>query len=136
MRSSAAVNTHFVSLALWLILAAAALGLAACGDTPTQSLEPPTPGGPAYAAATAPGSSTVAGYFNGTAIPAGRTVWFNAYVWLNSRAPAAGTTLKFSGSTVRFTANGQNYDLSVPNAAITYSGSATKATTTYDATTK
>ena len=70
--------------------------------------------------------------FNGTAIPAGRTVWFNS-VFKSSGISSAGATIFFQGQTVSFSAGGIPYTLSVPDAAISFDPAATTATTTFDA---
>jgi hypothetical protein len=114
-------------------LLAASLGLAACeNDPPTSASTLPTR--PDFASATESGNSSLAANFNGTSIPAGRTIWFNAIVKLTG-VPSAGTNLELNSSTVEFTANGQSIAVSVPNARITYSASATQATTAFDAST-
>jgi hypothetical protein len=79
-------------------------------------------------------TSTLSANFNGTAIPAGRTLWFNSIVKLTG-VPSAGATVSLRSSTIQFAASGQNYTLAVPNATITYSQSATSASTSFDAVT-
>lgn len=69
--------------------------------------------------------------FNGTAIPAGRSIWFNAVVKL-SGMPASGGIAAFRNAHLDFTANGQAYSIPVPNAVITSSTSVTSASTVYD----
>ncbi len=72
--------------------------------------------------------------FNGTQIPSGDYIWFNSNFTANG-IPASGTTLSFTNSTITFTAGGTQYTVPVPNGQVTFSTSATCATTTYDATT-
>jgi hypothetical protein len=69
--------------------------------------------------------------FNGTSIPGGSYIWFNANLTAKG-IPAAGATLIFENSTISFTAD-RLYTLPVPNAQIVFSPSAACATTTYDA---
>lgn len=69
--------------------------------------------------------------FNGTAIPAGDYIWFNAN-FTASGIPGTGATIFFQSSTIQFTANNNNYNLQVPNAQITFSPSATCSTTSFD----
>ena len=68
--------------------------------------------------------------FNGTAIKPGSYIWFNAN-FTASGIPSTGATVFFQGSTIQFTAD-QNYNLSVPNAEITFSPTATCSSYTFD----
>jgi Carboxypeptidase regulatory-like domain len=77
----------------------------------------------------------ITGNFNGTAIPAGDTVWFNSVVKVNGLGSAP-ATVHLINSEIDFTANGTAYHVSVPNAALTFSPTATTATTSFDPTTK
>lgn len=77
-------------------------------------------------------TSVISSNFNGTAIPAGDTVWFNSVVKV-SGVPASGATLHLSNAEVDFTSKaGVAYALSVPNTALTFSPTATQATTSFD----
>jgi RHS repeat-associated protein len=78
-----------------------------------------------------PGSSSITSNFNGTAIPAGDSVWFSSVL----KASGLGTTpvrIFLRSGMVQFTASGVNYQIPVPDATITFSSSATSATTAYD----
>lgn len=75
-------------------------------------------------------SSSNISNFNGTPIAAGNYIWFNAN-FTASGIPSSGATVSFTNSTIKFTAD-QDYTLSVPNAQITFSPSATCATTSFD----
>jgi hypothetical protein len=75
--------------------------------------------------------SEIVSNFNGTAIPAGRTVWFNSVVKPHGIGPAGGV-IHFDNSTIHFTTNGTDYDLNVPSSTITYSPSAVIATTSFN----
>jgi hypothetical protein len=77
--------------------------------------------------------SSIPSNFNGTPINAGDYIWFNAN-FTASGIPSNGTTLYLNNSTIQFTAD-QTYTVAVPNAQITFSPSATCATTTFDLTT-
>jgi hypothetical protein len=77
--------------------------------------------------------STVNGSnFNGTPIPGGDYIWFNANFKVSGLNSQKTTTVLFGPSTIQFSAGGQNYNLSVPNAVITFSPTATCATISYD----
>jgi hypothetical protein len=81
---------------------------------------------------TANGWTAVTSNFNGTAIPAGSTLWFNAAFKVNG-VGSTPVTLSFTNQTISFTANGTTSTYSVPNSVITISPTATSATTTFDA---
>src|SRR5947207_13704067 len=57
--------------------------------------------------------------FNGTAIPAGRTIWFNSIVkpQFSSALPV---TIFFRHQIISFTAGVTPYTMSVPDAAVTF----------------
>ncbi|MBL8730470.1 MAG: hypothetical protein JNM25_18775 [Planctomycetes bacterium] len=76
-------------------------------------------------------SSPIGSNFNGTAIPAGRSVWFNAIVKVDN-LPATGGVVAFRNAHVDFSANGQAYSIPVPNAVITFASGATQAGTSYN----
>jgi hypothetical protein len=77
-------------------------------------------------------TSIISSNFNGTAIPAGDSVWFNSVVKVSGVGPS-GATLHLSNAEVDFTSKtGTPYQLSLPNAALTFSPSATQATTSFD----
>jgi hypothetical protein len=77
--------------------------------------------------------SSIPSNFNGTPINGGDYIWFNAN-FTASGIPNTGTTLYLTNSTIQFTAD-QAYTVQVPNAQITFSPSASCATTTFDTTT-
>jgi len=74
--------------------------------------------------------STNTSNFNGTAINGGTFIWFNAN-FTASGVPSSGAVVNFTSSTIQFTAD-QAYNLAAPNAQITFSPSATCATTSFD----
>lgn len=76
-------------------------------------------------------SSSIDSNFNGTAISQGNFIWFNS-VLKPSGLGANPVTILFHNSTIQFTANATPYNLSVPDALITFSPTATTATTTFD----
>lgn len=76
------------------------------------------------------GPSTNISNFNGTSISAGNFIWFNAN-FTASGIPSTGATIFFTGSTITFTAD-QTYNVTVPNAQITFNPNAMCASTTFD----
>jgi hypothetical protein len=69
--------------------------------------------------------------FNGTAIPGGDYIWFNANFAI-SGSVKDGTTLNLTQANVAFTADGVKYSLPAPNAVVTFSASASCISTTFD----
>lgn len=72
--------------------------------------------------------------FNGTPVAAGNFVWFNAVVKVQGVDPINGTTLIFGGSTISFTAGATTYTLDLPTSFVTFSPTATEASSTFDGT--
>ncbi|MBZ5624347.1 MAG: hypothetical protein LAQ69_37475 [Acidobacteriia bacterium] len=68
--------------------------------------------------------------FNGTPIQGGSFIWFNANLSA-SGIPSTGATVLFQDSTIQFRAD-QGYNLTVPNAQITFSPTAVCASTSFD----
>ncbi len=79
-----------------------------------------------------PVTSSIASNFNGTSIPAGRSIWFNSIVKYTGPTNAP-VTITFDQSTIDFTAGGTTYSLPVPTSTVTLSPFVTTATTTFDA---
>jgi hypothetical protein len=69
--------------------------------------------------------------FDGTAIPANDTLWMPANIELPGFKSSSGATIYFTGQTVSYTANGTAYSFPVPNGSVTFSPTATTATTTF-----
>jgi hypothetical protein len=69
--------------------------------------------------------------FNGTSVPEGTYIWFNAHFKANN-VPSDGVTIDFTKGNIAFTAGGTSYSLNVPNARITFSANATCTSTTFD----
>jgi len=67
--------------------------------------------------------------FNGTPIHGGSYIWFNSN-FTASGIPSTGATITFTSSTISMP--GLNADFAVPNAQITFSPSASCASTTFD----
>jgi hypothetical protein len=76
--------------------------------------------------------SSITSNFNGTAIPAGDTIWFSSVAQVQG-VGSSPVTIQVVNQTISFTANGVNETVSVPNTQLTLSPSATTATTTFNA---
>lgn len=79
-------------------------------------------------------SATNSSNFNGTSVPAGASLWFNAN-FTAQHVPSTGVTIDFTQGNISFTAGGTPYSLAVPNARISFSSSASCTSTTYDSVT-
>src|SRR5207248_6744442 len=76
--------------------------------------------------------STIAGNFNGAAIPAGDFLWFDA-AFQASGVPKTGTaTIHVEDGAIDFTANGTPYHVAVPNGVIVLTPGATTASVSFD----
>jgi hypothetical protein len=75
-------------------------------------------------------TSAITSNFNGTAIAAGDYVWFNAVLNVNGLGSTP-ATIFVTHASITFTANGQTYQLIVPDSQITFSSSITLATTAF-----
>ena len=75
-------------------------------------------------------TSAISANFNGTAIPAGDVIWFNAALKVHGLGlgPAR---IFVTHATISFTANGANYTLTVPPSQITFSPAFSLATTDF-----
>jgi Tfp pilus assembly protein PilX len=69
--------------------------------------------------------------FSSSTINAGYYIWFNATFSING-IPATGSSQDFTGATISFSTKTKSYNLTLPNAKIIYSPTATSATTTFD----
>jgi hypothetical protein len=74
--------------------------------------------------------STNISNFNGTPIQPGNFIWFNAN-FTASGIPSTGATILFQASAISFTAD-KPYNVTVPNAQITFDPNAVCASTTFD----
>lgn len=86
--------------------------------------------GGAVAGPAAPGSTSLAADFNGTAIPAGGFLWFNAVVDIDGRSGRA-ATVAFNRSGVEMSLGGVAYNIDVPDTVITFEATEV-ATAVYD----
>ncbi len=75
------------------------------------------------------GGSSITSNFNGTAIPAGDWIWFTAVLKVSGLGSAP-VTIGFMGS-IQFSVNGTLYVVAVPSAFVTFSPSASLATTVF-----
>jgi hypothetical protein len=91
------------------------------------SLSCPVPPPPPPCEATKTNSSN----FNGTPVPAGSFIWFNANFTAHN-VPSNGVTIDFTNGDISFKAGGVSQSLAVPNAKITFSPIATCTSTTFD----
>ena len=64
------------------------------------------------------------------AICAGNFIWFNGN--FTAKGVQNGTSITFENQSIEFTANGTHYNLPMPNAVVTFSSSATCASTFFD----
>jgi len=84
--------------------------------------------------AKAQGWSEIESTINGKAVPRGGTLWFSS----SFQAKGVGSepvTLRFVNQTLTFQVNGATRTIAVPDAEVTFSPTATAATTTFDAAT-
>jgi hypothetical protein len=77
-------------------------------------------------------SSTLVSNFNGTAIQAGNTLWFNSVLKVHGLGSQP-VTISFTNQAITFTSNGTTYSLPVPDATVTFDPAATAAATTFNA---
>ncbi len=80
-----------------------------------------------------PSVSSLVSNFNGTAIPAGDTIWFNSVMKVSGLGSSP-VTLHVTDASVSFTPKGASAPtvVSVPDANITFDPTGTSATTTFD----
>src|SRR6185312_8647871 len=78
-----------------------------------------------------PGLGSISSNFNGTAIPGGDFLWFNSTLKAGSLGPSP-VRIFLRSATIQFTAAGNSYSVSVPDALITFSSNTTSASTVFD----
>jgi hypothetical protein len=76
-------------------------------------------------------SSILVSNFNGTAIQAGDTLWFNSVLNVHGLASRR-VTISLTNQVITFTSGGTTYSLPVPDATVTFDPAATAATTTFN----
>jgi len=77
------------------------------------------------------GLSVIPSHFNSTAIGQGDTIWFSSVAKV-SGVKSSPVTIYMVNASLDFTANGTAYHESLPNAALTFSPTATTASTTFN----
>ncbi len=78
-----------------------------------------------------PAFSSITSNFNGTAIAAGNSIWFNSIVKV-TRPDKMPVLLEVTGQTIRFSANGTDYNLPLPDTLIAFSADAAQAVTHFN----
>ena len=76
--------------------------------------------------------SSITSNFNGTAIPAGDTIWFSSVAKVQG-VGSSPVTLQVVDQTISFTTNGVNETVNVPNTQLILSPTATSAATSFNA---
>ncbi len=76
--------------------------------------------------------STITSNFNGTAIPAGDYIWFNSVAKVSGVPSGQAVTLHATNESVTYTVNHVTTTIPLPDADITFSPTATMATTTFN----
>src|SRR5947209_6455693 len=71
--------------------------------------------------------SSITANFNGTAIPAGDTVWFSGAFQASGLPKTGSVTLHVENGAIAFTAGGTAYNVAVPNGVIVLTAGATAA---------
>jgi K319-like protein len=80
---------------------------------------------------TTSGFSSIVSNFNGTAIPASDFIWFNSVFKAGSLGSST-VRIFLRAASIQFSAGGTSYNIPVPDALITFSPTATTASTNYD----
>jgi len=78
-----------------------------------------------------PTPTSIDSNFNGTPIRKNNFIWFNSVLKVDGLGSNP-VTVRFDAQTIEFTAAGTPFTLNVPNASITFSPTATLATTTFN----
>src|SRR5262245_13141851 len=78
--------------------------------------------------------SSITGNFNGTAIPAGDTLWLEGAFTASGLPANAPVTLHVENGSIDFTAGSTPYHVAVPNGVIVLTPGATSASATFDPT--
>jgi hypothetical protein len=76
-------------------------------------------------------TSSITSDFNGTPIPGNSFIWFNSVLHLSGGVPTTSFTTSIRDARIAFAAAGTQYNLSLPDAVITFDSTAKKATTTF-----
>jgi hypothetical protein len=78
--------------------------------------------------------SSIVGNFNGTAIPAGETLWFSSEFSASGLPATSPVTLHVTNGAIDFTAGGTAYHVAVPDTDVVLTPGATSAAASYDPT--
>jgi len=76
--------------------------------------------------------SVISSNFNGTSIAGGSTIWFSSHMKVNGLG-AKPVTLSITQSVITFTSGGQVFNLTTPNATVTFDPNATSSVTSFNA---
>jgi hypothetical protein len=76
--------------------------------------------------------SVISSNFNGTPISGGNTIWFSSHMKVSGLG-ATPVTLSITQSVITFTSSGQVFNLTTPNATITFDPNATHSVTSFNA---
>ena len=76
-------------------------------------------------------SASIQSNFNGTLIPTGDFIWFNSVIRPTGLPTSQPVTFTFTNQTISFSANGKSFNLHPPDATLTFSPTATLATTSF-----
>ncbi len=79
-------------------------------------------------------ASSITGSFNGTAIPAGSTIWFDAAFQAGNLPKSTTVTVHIVNAAIDFNVGTTPYHVTVPNADIVLTPGATSASTSFDPT--
>jgi hypothetical protein len=79
-------------------------------------------------------TSAITANFNGTAIPAGSTLWFNSAFTATGLPANAPVTIHAEHGMISFTAGGNAYNVAVPNGVVVLTPGATSASASFDPT--
>ncbi len=123
------------TLARYVLSVCAVVAIAGCGGSqvgPLSSIQQNAPGHSKHGKHPGePGCSfSSSANFNGTAVPAGRTLWFTSVV----KAKGIGSSpviVNVTQAVVSFTANNTPYSIALPNFAVTFVPGGTTATISY-----
>jgi len=75
--------------------------------------------------------TSIAQPFNGTPISAGNWLWFSSVLKVSGLPSNAPATVDFTNQMITFNANGTSYQITIPDAQVTFSPTATTATTVF-----
>ena len=77
-------------------------------------------------------ASSITANFNGSAIAANSTLWFDSALTASGLPKNAPVTLHVVNGMIHFVANGTTYDVATPNSEIVFTPGAKSASATFD----